>query len=141
MISLRGHHILCLPGFRGLGYSAQFVANLSALKEKLERNEGARVELVEGPDDVCHACPHLNNSRCQKEGPGSEEMIRVRDGATLRMLGLTPGARLPWVVIMEKVRGSLDPADLEQLCRGCPWLSMGYCQEALTRLKTRDRRL
>lgn len=141
VVYLRGHHLICIPGFRGLGYSDSFIANLSDLKEGLEKKPETWIEVVEGPDDICQACPHLDSCGCRKDGPRSEEEIRLRDREVLKRLGLEPGIKQSWSSIMDRVASSFSPAVLEKLCFGCPWFSLGYCQDALIRLKTQDSKL
>lgn len=65
--TLRYHHLLCLPRFIGEGYSNDFTRNMAEVKKRLE-SEGLlangqwnldALTLVEGPDQVCAACPNL----------------------------------------------------------------------------------
>lgn len=50
-VRLRGHHLLCLLTYKGLGYSPEFVAGMTATAARLVA--GATAEIVEGPDDIC----------------------------------------------------------------------------------------
>ena len=52
-VRLRGHHFLCVLTYRGAGYTAPFVANMS--KTVAAIRAGAPVQLIEGPDDICNA--------------------------------------------------------------------------------------
>ena len=58
-VRIRGHTLLCLQGFRGEGYSAGFIENMTELHRDLNENPDRWVEVVEAPDAFCAACPHL----------------------------------------------------------------------------------
>lgn len=60
MVKLRGHHLICLHFFKGEGYSKAFVENL---REVVKRAENRTLEIVTGGDDVCAACPELQEQR------------------------------------------------------------------------------
>lgn len=64
MISLRGHHFICLHFFTGEGYNSEFIENLYAV---LDRTKNEPVVVIEGADDICKKCPHLINSLCKDE--------------------------------------------------------------------------
>jgi hypothetical protein len=130
-IRLRGHHLLCLYGFRGLGYSEEFIANMTALLEGIQRGPERLVELVEEADDICRACPHLRNSGCAKKGEESEARVREHDGRILRRLRLAKGRILPAGEAFRLLARSTAPDDLPELCQRCEWLALGYCQEGL----------
>jgi len=72
MIRLRGHHLLCLQGFQGLGYDDRSVARLHELYGAIEADPSTPVEVVEGPDAMCEPCPHLSGETCvRKESLGA----------------------------------------------------------------------
>lgn len=50
-LRLRGHHFLCILTYRGLGYTPEFVANMSDIVSQIA--EGRPVVLLPGPDDIC----------------------------------------------------------------------------------------
>ena len=64
MIRLRGHHLLCIQGFQGYGYSEEFLENMKKIHKKIISNE-ENIQLVTGPDDICKSCPNLNNDKCK----------------------------------------------------------------------------
>ena len=134
MIRLRGHTVLCLQGFRGKGYSRVFVDNLSAIHQCLAENPGQMVELLDGPDAVCGACPHRAPSGCSIDGEASEEAMRNQDREVLARLGLRVGDRVRWSEVLDRIAGSLAGAMLPRICGGCRWLPLGYCAEGIHRL-------
>ena len=53
---IRAHHGMCLAFFQGKGYSGAFVENMANMKAILEENPD--ILLLDGPDDICAACPN-----------------------------------------------------------------------------------
>lgn len=136
---LRVHHLLCTLGFRGLGYSENFVENMSRLVDQLHSSPAALIEITDKPDDICLPCPFLGASGCQQKGSESEERVRNRDRAVIEKLGLTVGLRLSWAEIARKIGTLVNTGDLDKLCQECDWLPYGYCTEGLKNLKSRFR--
>jgi len=129
---LRGHHLLCMFGFRGLGYSEAFVENMRRVVEAFFSDGGAEVQVVAECDDICAACPRMKGGRCAAK-KGSERRIRSRDRKVLGMLGLAAGSRSDSLELARAVMERIDEARLDELCGGCRWLPAGYCQEGLRR--------
>lgn len=95
---LRGHHLICLHFFKGEGYSEHFIENTyNVLKNP-------KMQVVDGADDICAKCPHLENGKCISN-EYSDEDIRAQDREALRLLRLEPGAIVEW----EKVADMLPP--------------------------------
>ena len=135
-IALRGHTLLCLQGFRGEGYSAEFVDNLAAIHETLRQHPERLVKVVEEPDRVCQACPHHAMAACQLNGEQSEIAMRNQDHTVLMRLGLHPGQEVPWQDILDRIRDQVSGADLPDICGRCHWLPLGYCREGIEALKS-----
>ena len=71
-VVLRVHHLLCLHGFRGFGYSPEFVSNMQLVRDGLASSPDVEVEVTTSPDDICSACPHLQEGKCARDGGDSE---------------------------------------------------------------------
>ena len=69
MIHLRPHHLLCLQAFRGKGYSESFVEKMTAVHAMLRENPKLEIRLAEGADDLCAACPNLEDGVCTSKKP------------------------------------------------------------------------
>ena len=134
VIRLRGHTLLCLQGFRGEGYSAEFIANMAAIHRALADHPEVLVEVLASPDAVCNACPHHHSSGCTLNSERSEEEMIAQDHEVLRRLGLHVGERLCWQDILSRIRTSVTGDDLPSICGSCRWLPLGYCREGVTRL-------
>lgn len=127
-ISLRGHHLLCLLGYRGMGYSADFCVNMTNIYETLRQKPETEVEIVIGPDDVCQAYPPDESYHC-------EGTVYELDQAVLTKLGLRANERGSWESICSRVAARMIPSDISLLCTTCPWEKYGVCQEGVGLIK------
>lgn len=136
---LRAHHLLCALGFRGLGYSPEFTANMKRVVLRLRAGR-QRVRLTDTPDVICAVCPNLRGGRCR---PASGRRCRVpaRDRRVLGRLGLSPGEVVTAKRAYGLVRERITPNDLrERICAGCRWLELGYCEEGLAEMIPKGKR-
>ena len=134
-MKLRAHHLICILGFRGLGYSKEYVDNMTKIVEQLQPSTS--IEICTKPDDICAPCPFLGKKGCQERGPESENEVRNRDLAVMSRLNIVAGDRVTWADVKERIRRSISPEDLVDICQDCQWLGQGYCVEGLRRLRGR----
>lgn len=130
-LHLRPHHFLCVLGFRGEGYSDGFTANLAGIAAKLRApgSTGRDITVIGQADAICGPCPLRRGKGCENQAK-----IDTLDAAHAAAHGLGPGARISWGGAQTRIRETVRPKDLSQICKGCRWLSLGYCQAALTDL-------
>jgi len=136
-IRVRGHTLLCLQGFRGEGYSPEFVENMASIHQALTTNPDRLIEVIASPDAICRACPHRQASGCTLNGERSEAEMVEQDRAVMLRLGLNVGDHLRWSELLERVRRAVSGKDLPSICGTCRWLPLGYCQEGINRLRNR----
>lgn len=117
VLKLRGHHLICLHFFQGEGYSREFIENLKGVVGRAEAGE--EIELVEGADDVCRACPALKDGRCASK-PDAEAEIREMDVEAAAHLGISAGERVHWRDLKVKV-GATPKEWFAAFCAGCDW--------------------
>lgn len=128
-LRLRPHHLLCALGYRGAGYSDAFTANMTALVTHglhAPGGETTRIDLVAGLDAICAPCPSNLGEGCEKQ-----TQIDALDTRHALALGVAPGDSLTWGQARATIRARVAPGDLAQLCAGCQWLGLGYCEDAL----------
>jgi hypothetical protein len=124
-IRLRGHHLLCLLGYRGMGYSEAFCKNMTSIYETLRLDPQTQVEIVAGPDDICEAYPDTETSHC--EGMG----VYGTDALVLQKLELNKGRQMSWSVIVNEIAVRLEPDDIARICTTCRWQPLGVCKEGV----------
>jgi hypothetical protein len=127
-LPFRPHHFLCTLSFQGKGYSPDFVQDYVALKERLEAPGGDEIPLIvtDEADLICQACPERVGTGCQ-----SQNKIDRLDAAHLSMLGLKYGQVLTWGDAKRLLKEKIPPEKQPALCRGCEWLQLGICHQAL----------
>lgn len=127
-VRLRGHHLLCLLGYTGMGYSPGFVRNMTSVYERLRAEPSTVVEIVRGPDDLCACYPEDGPYHCDGE------RVHSRDDAVLEALGMRLGERTEWRRIVAAIRSKLTPDDIPRMCTTCPWLPYGVCEAGVARI-------
>lgn len=86
-IRLRGHHLLCLLTYKGLGYSPAFVAGMTATAEALAA--GATAEIIEGADEICAPlCRQEEHPHCH------EASVPERDRRALALVSSVLGRQV-----------------------------------------------
>ena len=96
-IKLRGHHLLCLRGFQGYGYSKDFVLNMTRINE-LRKTKDCIISLTNEPDDICSACPNLQDNMCENEKQ-NEIIVKMDDEVLSR---LNPNNEYNSINLLEK---------------------------------------
>jgi hypothetical protein len=134
-IRIRGHTLLCLQGFRGEGYSPEFVENMAAIHRQLADDPTHPVLVVDVPDAICSSCPNLRDEECHLHGPGSEEGMIAQDQDVMHRLRIAWGEELPWKEILHRISQAVSGEMLPKICGRCPWLPLGYCKEGMDRLR------
>lgn len=128
---LRGHHVLCVHGFRGMGYSPDFVKKMSDLVAAIrDDNRDFPIQVVEGLDEACGACPNQGDGICAAS-PGSDAHVRELDRRIMHHIGIAHGQVIDKSELVERTAARVRPEQLDELCRGCSWLSYGVCKDGV----------
>jgi hypothetical protein len=125
-IRLRPHHLLCMLTYAGKGYTPAFVANYTAIINRL--NSGESIELVAEPDDICQ--PMLDEPACHCHN----DSVRERDRQTARDIGeKLAGGQLANGPLslngkdVSRLRGWFADGSIRAACQGCEWYDL--CSE------------
>ena len=130
MLKFRPHHFFCTLGFTGKGYSADFVTNFWAIKNKLKKDDLTKIKVVKVSDDICALCPNASKTSCVEE-----EKIKKIDNAHKIELGIKIGDILSWKEALFKM-SKINTIKLHEMCEGCSWRELGVCQSSLKELKS-----
>lgn len=125
MYKLRGHHLFCLLGYRGMGYSEEYVENMTGLHQTLRDNPRTLILLVKGPDQLCEKFPQTGKYHCQ------DDTIYERDASILTKMGLEIGQILSWEDILSHIQKYVVPTDIQIVCDTCSWRTYGVCEEGV----------
>lgn len=134
-VPLRAHNLLCLLGYRGRGYDAACVEQMTEVHRQLTTAPDTPIRVLLQPDRLCAACPHLGASGCTLGGPGHEASMQAQDAEVARRLGIEAGEVLPWRTLLARIADRVRGPDLPGLCTTCPWLPLGWCAEGVERLR------
>jgi hypothetical protein len=124
-VSLRGHHLICMQSFRGLGYSSTFVDCVTRTVAALN-NEDSVVRIVVGCDAICKYCPNMVENKCVREIG-----MNGLDDFFLKCLGLSVGDSLSFNEIRKITEERLSYKAFTTICGNCLWF--GICDDCLGR--------
>jgi uncharacterized protein len=120
-MNIRAHHLLCLLGFHGLGYSPEFVKEMAKVNRRLKTKPGTAVKILNSCDDICFVCPHRKNGHCSK-GKYSYGRVRETDKKVLSALGLKNGDILLSGRLRKLIREKIGSfPELVKICGMCGW--------------------
>jgi hypothetical protein len=118
---LRPHHILCvqfLPeGDMGRGHEYRNME--TKLKDVISLNDDTCIEVTEGVDELCGACPECAGGRCNNTF-GDENSVRKWDARVIEGLGITYGEVIRTRDLHTLI---LSKAPLTFCKERCPWRS------------------
>ncbi|MBS0236301.1 MAG: DUF1284 domain-containing protein [Proteobacteria bacterium] len=132
MLKFRPHHFMCTLGFRGVGYSKDFVRNYKEIVQTLKDAPNTPIAVVFGGDAICAPCPNLKlNGLCI-----TQEKIDTLDKAHIKALGLQDGQTITWQQAKSLIRDKMSLEQFHQACAPCRWKELGICEQALKDLLT-----
>jgi uncharacterized protein len=128
VISLRGHHFLCLLTYKGYGYTPGFVDNMTAVAGAV--NSGRPVRLVSGPDDICGALSADDRTACDHDCFRAE--TRMIDERALKAVEpFFPGGMAGEFFITPDIAAHLRVAfaegSIRTACANCGWKT--FCDD------------
>ncbi|MBJ6364046.1 DUF1284 domain-containing protein [Paenibacillus sp. GCM10012307] len=127
-VLLRGHHVLCLLGYRGKGYSDDFCTNMTAIYETLRTKPDTVIEIIEGPDDICRAFPPDQPHHCRNQS------VYQKDNEILQAVGIEQGRIMTWAEVVQAA-SRVEPDDIRTLCSNCEWEPLGLCREGVRHIR------
>ena len=122
-LTLRPHHLLCLHGFHGYGYTKEFIQNMYEVLQKLISNPNQLVSLHIGFDIICNACTDKNRSICVHP----DSLTNKIDKRLLHQLKSKRLKRIPLTQLLILLYKNIQARRLHRICRSCKWQELGFC--------------
>ena len=117
-IKIRAHHLLCIQGFQGYGYSQKFVDNMKYVIDHLN-SAHSQVEIITDCDFICFFCPHNKNGICEVK---SKTDIKVLDNLVLDKLDLKEHTIMSSGYAFSLANNKLFTiSNVEEICGNCNW--------------------
>lgn len=123
-ILMRPHHLLCLPGYVGFGYSKEHANSWDMISHLVASNSKIKIKVVEGRDTLCFKCPsnEESNTNC------NEAFIKNLDEKVKNLLNIENNQFYIYSELAEKLKKILNPQKHEELCGDCGWRTkFGLC--------------
>lgn len=118
-LKIRPHHLFCIQGFQGYGYSKEFKINLANIIEKIRKHPQITIEIVTGADCICKSCPYNFRGICKVE-TGANNRILSMDKLIMKKLDLYYGSVYHAYDVLSKT-GDLNLEDFTEICGSCSW--------------------
>lgn len=116
-LTIRGHHLLCIKGFQGYGYSEDFVKNMSEINS-LRKQKDVTLQLTDSADDICKACPNLKEGICEN----IHQNKRIVDMDSKVLEHLDSSKEYDSIELFEKIdRIFYCKESVEEICFKCMW--------------------
>ncbi len=128
-LKIRAHHLCCIQGFQGYGYSPTFVANLKAVISEIKAFPSRPLELVSECDVICASCP--SKRECTQDSIISGR-IRSMDLVVMEKLKIKEGTIMEVDKAFSLVNSQLaNASDINEVCGTCKWRQkcLWYMQE------------
>lgn len=120
-MKIRAHHLLCMQGFQGYGYSEDFSKNMAEIIEILQNFPEHEIEIVAETDSICTCCPYNINGKCQESQEVNDKIISM-DLKVLEKLEISPGYVFKAGEILKITNKKLKTyLDVKEICGDCRW--------------------
>ena len=119
-IKIRAHHLCCIQGFQGYGYSPAFVTNMRTIISDISSSPLRPIKLVSECDAICTSCPSKRECAAQKSV--HSHRIKNMDLAVLEKLNIAEGTVIEAKEAFRLINSKLNTvSDIEDVCETCKW--------------------
>lgn len=119
-LKIRAHHLCCIQGFQGYGYSSAFVVNMRAVISDLGAFPSKSLKLVSECDVICVSCP--SKRECSTQRSILSRKIRNMDIVVMEKLNIKEGTVINADEAFRLINSKLNNAsDIEDVCITCKW--------------------
>jgi uncharacterized protein len=119
-LRIRAHHLCCIQGFQGYGYSPAFVANMKAVASELKASPSKPLKLISKCDDICISCP--SERECSTQKSILSRKIKNMDLAVMKKMEIEEGTVMRADEAFELLNSKISSVShLEDICGPCKW--------------------
>jgi uncharacterized protein len=115
-IIIRAHHLLCMQGFQGYGYSKDFERHMEMIITFLNSNPSTEIQIITYVDEICSKCPYRVEGKCAKDR-GIERI----DNFVLEFTAIEENQIYSFDNAIKIVNNDLDHNDVMIICDKCSW--------------------
>ena len=120
-IKIRAHHLLCLQGYQGYGYSSTFAKHLADSIERIKKELDSLIEIVISGDIICDKCPNYLDGKCKKDADAYDR-IRRMDLEVLNISGIEIGSIDTCASYFDTVNRCVQgKSQVVNICGNCQW--------------------
>ena len=119
-MKIRAHHLCCIQGFQGYGYSPAFITNMKAIISDFKASPSKSIKLVSECDAICTSCP--SKRECSTQKSAHSHRIKDMDLVVLDKLNIEEGTVIEANEAFRLLNSKLKTAsDIEDVCETCKW--------------------
>jgi hypothetical protein len=119
-IKIRAHHLCCIQGFQGYGYSSAFITNMKTIISDIKASPSKPIMLVSECDAICSSCP--SKRECSTQKSVHSHRIKNMDLAVLEKLNIAEGTVIEANEAFRLLNSKLNTAsDIDEVCETCKW--------------------
>lgn len=117
ILKIRAHHLLCMQGFQGYGYSDRFVEHMCEIVKYIKNNPKFKIMIVDYCDSICSECKNNIDRVCS-----NCENVDNMDRRLLHKLKLNSGKVIIVQEVMSLVKNKFQSQqDAYEICGECIW--------------------
>lgn len=120
ILKIRAHHLLCMQGFQGYGYSEDFVDNMQQVIKHINSSPEQKIEIISDCDIICSKCPYNKKEVCTKNSDSAAK-LKDMDMNVLKKLELKKSEKIKSKDILSLIKTKLKKSDIENICKDCSW--------------------
>ena len=117
---IRAHHLLCMQGFQGYGYSKDFERHMEMIITFLNSNPSTEIQIVTKTDEICSQCPYKCKSSCNRDQNSHFRMENL-DIFVIKKALLKENHVYQIVEALRLVNNNIDKDSLMEICDQCGW--------------------
>lgn len=121
-ISIRAHHLACIPRFYHGGYNKRFAKNMKNICAKIRKNPSIKIKVLVGKlDDVCMKCPYKCENRCM-QSKGIGKWVVAQDKNVAKYLKLKTNSIHPAREVFNLSMNKINENTIKSVCKNCIFL-------------------